>query len=157
MLYRRCLGWTNGNITETEDLLGQLLMRLLRVEPSEFEQVKSPRAWMTRILRHLYVDLVRGNSRAHAHDLEVERMLHGGGGGDPANEVWRGELSEALQCAIDELPSSLREPLIQRHIDGLGYQQIASCHKITVPTARKRCQLARDRIRQSLKNTLSPT
>lgn len=153
-LYRRCLGWTNGNTTEAEDLLGQLLMRVLRVESSELEQIKCPRAWMTRILRHLYVDHVRGNWRAHAHDVEIERSLHAGPGPDPSAEVWRSELSEALRLAIDALPSSLRGPLVQRYIEGLDYQHIARCHDITPPTARKRCQLARDRIRQSLKATI---
>lgn len=154
MLYRRCLGWTNGNATEAEDLLGQLLMRLMRVDPEEFEHIKCPRAWMTRVLRHLYVDLVRGNSRAHTHDVEIERVLHGRSDRDPAAEVWRGELSEALQLAIDALPASLRGPLVQRYIEGLDYQQIASCHDITLPTARKRCQLARDRIRRALEGAL---
>ncbi|MCH9681467.1 MAG: RNA polymerase sigma factor [Deltaproteobacteria bacterium] len=154
MLYRRCLGWTNGNATESEDLLGQLLMRLLRMEVAEFQRVKCPRAWMTRVLRHLYVDLVRGNCRAQSHDHEIERMLHGRSCRDPANEVWRGELSEALRMAIDALPPGLRTPLVQRYIEGLDYRQIASTHGITTPTARKRCQLARDRIRQSLGNTL---
>lgn len=155
MLYRRCLGWTNGNTTEAEDLLGQLLMRILRIENTELEQVKCPRAWMTRILRHLYVDLVRGNWRAAAHDLEIERTLHTGSEPDPSIEVWHGELSEVLRSAIDALPSSLREPLVQRYIEGLDYQHIARCHHITPPAARKRCQLARDRIRASLKSTLS--
>ena len=155
MLYRRCLAWTNGNATEAEDLLGQLLMRLLRVDPAEFDDIKCPRAWMTRVLRHLYVDLVRGNSRAHTHDVEIERVLHGQAGGDPAAEVWRGEVSEALRSAIDALPSSLRGPLVQRYIEGLDYRQIALFHDITLPTARKRCQLARDRIRQTLKDTLT--
>lgn len=155
MLYRRCLAWTNGNATEAEDLLGQLLMRLLRVQSAELEQVKCPRAWMTRILRHLYVDLVRGNWRAQAHDLEIERTLHTGSEPDPSIEVWRGELSEALRSAIDALPSSLRGPLVQRYIEGLDYQHIARFHDITPPAARKRCQLARDRIRESLKTTLS--
>lgn len=154
MLYRRCLSWTNGNATEAEDLLGQLLMRLLRIESTEFESIKCPRAWMTRVLRHLYVDLVRGNSRAQTHDLEVERVLHGRGCRDPAAEVWRGEVTEALRSAIDALPSSLRVPLVQRYIEGLDYRQIARCHDITLPTARKRCQLARDRIRNALKDTL---
>ncbi|MEM9455026.1 MAG: RNA polymerase sigma factor [Myxococcota bacterium] len=157
MLYRRCLGWTNGNITEAEDLLGQLLMRLLRIEYSQFEKIKSPRAWMIRVLRHLYVDLVRGNSRAQAHDAEVERVLYGGQGRDPAREVWRGELSAALQSAIDALPATLRGPLVQRYIEGLDYQQIADRYDITIPTARKRCQLARDRIKQSLKHTITQT
>jgi len=155
MLYRRCLGWTKGNATEAEDLLGQLLMRVVRVAPSEFEQIKCPRAWLTRVLRHLYVDLVRGNWRAHSNDTEIERTLHGGRDHDPAAEVLRGELSAALRAAIEELPSTLRGPLVQRHIEGLDYQQIAQTHDITLSTARKRCQLARDRIRQSLHQTIS--
>lgn len=155
MLYRRCLGWTGGNATEAEDLLGQLLMRLLRVQPAEFERVKSPRAWMTRVLRHLYVDLVRGNSRVHSHGSEIERTLHCHSSRDPAAEVWRGELGHALREAIDALPSSLRGPLVQRYIEGLDYRSIARTHDITLPTARKRCQLARDRLRQSLQTTIS--
>lgn len=135
--------------------MGQLLMRLLRVGPADFERVKCPRAWMTRVLRHLYVDLVRGNSRAQSHDVEIERTLHARSSRDPAAEVWRGELSAALHAAIAELPASLRGPLIQRHIEGLDYPQIARHHDITLPTARKRCQLARDRIRQSLQSTIS--
>lgn len=155
MLYRRCLGWTGGNATEAEDLLGQLLMRLLRVDPADFGRLKSPRAWLTRVLRHLYVDLVRGNSRAQAHDSDIERALYGSPNRDPAAEIWRGELSVALRQAIDALPSALRGPLVQRHIEGLDYQQIARRHDITLPTARKRCQLARDRIRQTLQTTIS--
>ena len=155
MLYRRCLGWTNGNASEAEDLLGQLLMRLLRMEAAEFEQIKRPRAWMTRVLRHLYVDLVRGNSRAHAHDGEIERILYGRPSGDPAAELWRNQLFGALQAAIEELPFMLRGPLVQRYFDGLGYEQIARSHDITLSTARKRCQLARDRIRQALQTTIS--
>lgn len=155
MLYRRCLGWTHGNATEAEDLLGQLLTRLLRMDPAELDRIKCPRAWLTRVLRHLYVDHVRGSSRAHGHDLDIERVLHGRSEGDPAAEVWRGELSQALRAAIDALPSTLRGPLVQRYIEGRGYDEIAREHQITMPTARKRCQLARDRIRQSLETTIS--
>jgi len=154
VLYRRCLGWTHGNATEAEDLLGQLLTRLLRVDPEELQQVKCPRAWLTRVLRHLYVDHVRGSSRTRGHDMDIERVLHGRAVGDPAAEVWRGELTQALRVAIDALPSTLRGPFVQRYIEGRGYDEIARDHHITMPTARKRCQLARDRIRQSLQATI---
>lgn len=155
LLYRRCLGWTHGNATEAEDLLGQLLTRLLRVEAAEFQLVKCPRAWLTRVLRHLYVDHMRGSSRALGHDMDIERVLHGRTTRDPAAEVWRGELTQALRVAIDALPTTLKEPLVQRYIEGLDYEQIALHHHITMPAARKRCQLARDRIRQSLQTTLT--
>lgn len=150
-LFRRCLVWTKGRRCEAEDLLGELLVRLLRMSPERLATVQSPRAWMACVLRNICIDHARARGRAHDRHEDVEQSLYDSPPCEPEAQLWKEELSELLSSAIDTLPRGLRDPLIQRYMQDMDYGDIARHHQITPATARKRCQLARDRLRNALR------
>ena len=151
-LYRLCLGWTRGNPAEADDLLGQTLMRMLRHGAANFEGLGSPRGWVVRVARNLWLDGARSRSRADNYQNEVEQVLHSSAPPPPDAALFGSELGQRLAAAIDDLPLYLRAALVQRHIDGLAYREIAERNSISQSTARKRCQLARDRVRAQLQD-----
>jgi len=64
---------------------------------------------------------------------------------DPEAERFVRDLAERLVA----LPNHLREPLVMRLIEDLSYAEIAERLNLTNATARKRVQLAPERLRRA--------
>ena len=64
----------------------------------------------------------------------------------PENRYFGGELAQAVQGALDEMPSELRMALTLREFDGLSYEEIADVMSCPVGTVRSRIFRAREAV-----------
>ena len=70
--------------------------------------------------------------------------------GEPALELERSALREALGRAIATLPEDARRTLLLREVDGLSYAEIAESLSIPKGTVMSRLHHARRRLREGL-------
>ncbi len=115
--------------------------------------------WLYRLIFNLCIDMKR-RDRSGRHvewDDEVAREVATGVAGgseppgfEPARELERGELRDALTKAIDALPDDARRTLVLREVDGLSYAEIAESLGIPKRTVMSRLHHARKRVRQLL-------
>ena len=116
--------------------------------------------WLYRLIFNLCIDMKR-RDRSGAHvewDDEVARDVASGAPGpsqgwdtgEPAQELERGELRDALTDAIGALPDDARRTLLLREVDGLSYAEIAKSLGIPKGTVMSRLHHARRRVRELL-------
>lgn len=115
--------------------------------------------WLYRLIFNLCIDMKR-RDRSGRHvewDDEVAREVASGVPGapesedfEPARELARGELRDALTRAIDALPEDARRTLLLREVDGLSYAEIATSLGIPKGTVMSRLHHARKRVRELL-------
>lgn len=115
--------------------------------------------WFYRLIFNLCIDMKR-RDRSGRHvewDDEVARDVASGGGADPARdlpepavELERGEIRDALSEAIESLPEEAKRTLLLREVDGLSYTEIARSLGIPKGTVMSRLHHARKRVREML-------
>lgn len=115
--------------------------------------------WLYRLIFNLCIDTKR-RDRSGRHvewDDEVAREVAAGGPGEgagllfePARELERGELRDALARAIEALPEDARRTLLLREVDGLSYAEIAESLSVPKGTVMSRLHHARRRVRKLL-------
>lgn len=118
--------------------------------------------WLYRLIFNLCIDMKR-RDRSGRHvewDDEVAREVASGVPGapapeddgvfEPARELARGELRDALTKAIDALPDDAKRTLLLREVDGLSYAEIAKSLGIPKGTVMSRLHHARRRVRELL-------
>lgn len=156
-LLRQCMRLMSGNMADAEDALGNAMVRA----SSHFADggggaIANQRAWLSRLVHNSCIDFYRARSRQKRWTDEVMAMADGSPiPSAPAPEPTPEEIAEtgeamrSLQDGLDALPELLRVPLILRFLEGLSYAEIAERLCIPNCTARKRVQLARERLRRN--------
>lgn len=136
----------SGNKEVAEDLVQDTFKRALR----RFDELRPDshiRAWLAMILMRLFLD-----HNKHSHVVE-RAMVKLSTADDIANDPIPPEISHAaLREAIAQLEPELRE-IIECHLAGRSYKQIAAELRIPIGTVSSRMKRARDR----LKELLTPT
>ena len=116
--------------------------------------------WLYRLIFNLCIDMKR-RDRSGRHvewDDEVAREVASESPGvnpardlaEPATELERGQVREALARAIEALPEEGRRTLLLREVDGLSYGEIARTLGIPKGTVMSRLHHARRRVREML-------
>lgn len=121
-----------------EDLLQETFMQALR-SAAQLKSVRSPRAWLFAVARHLTLNRLRSERRSEPL------------GERAAPETVPDPRLEHMREAIARLSPPLREALELRLRDGLSYEEIADVLGIPVGTVRSRLHHAL----QDLKSRLS--
>jgi RNA polymerase sigma factor (sigma-70 family) len=114
------------------------------------------RAWLLAIVRNTcYTWLERNRARGPATPFDEEK--HGGAGpaGDPGALLLRGEDTQLLREALEELPAEFREVIVLRELEGLSYKEIAAISGIPLGTVMSRLARARERLQHSLAGRMS--
>jgi RNA polymerase sigma-70 factor (ECF subfamily) len=134
-----------GNKGDAEDLVQDTFRRAL----PHFDQLRPDsrvRAWLAKILTRRFLDY-------NKHEDVVERALPKLAVDDVVTDSVAPESAHAaLQAAIEQLEPQLRE-IIEYHLAGMSYKQIADKLDIPIGTVSSRMKRARDR----LKELLTPT
>ncbi len=154
-LRKQTLRLMSGNLADAEDALSNAMLKALQKFETYAGAIVNERAWLTRLVHNVCMDLHRSNRRIR-HSLE--EVL----GGDfeaadtmpetvsptPEEEtIARRELGQ-LSAELERMPRSLSEPLLMRVLDDLSYDEIAARLGLSNCAVRKRIQLARDRLRK---------
>jgi RNA polymerase sigma-70 factor (ECF subfamily) len=134
-----------GSAADAEDLLQDVLERTVR----HFSSLSSNhRAWMTRVMRNLFIDRVRRRATTPAHEPADEAGLPKPEDEDPA---WWARLdADVVRARIRELPEELRQPIELFAVEGYPYGEISQRLGLSPVTVGTRILRARRRLKQLL-------
>ena len=131
-----------------------------------FEGRSSFYTWLYRLVMNLCLDMKRRDRSNRYIDVpepgDLERIAgseqaENAPGGwtsrseDPVEAIERKELRAAMGRAIEQLPSSARETLLLREVEGLSYAEIAQVLEIPKGTVMSRLHYARRRVQELLR------
>lgn len=140
-----------GDTDRLDDVCQQVWLSVWQ-RAAGLAEVKSWRPWLYRLARNAAVDEARreASRRRSWRELvgRVVRRLRGRPG-PPEAAIRRQEHRRAL-AALRELPDIYREPFVLRHVEGLGYAEIAAMLGVPVDTVGTRLVRARRMLRERL-------
>jgi RNA polymerase sigma-70 factor, ECF subfamily len=137
---------------DAEDVAQEAFVKAHR----HFRQLRarsSFRPWLVRITWRLAIDRQRSNRRRASGDQEHARLTPSATAVDPA---LRNERAAAVWQAIDALPDKLRLTIVLAGIEGHDVREVAQLLKLPEGTVKSRLFLARERMKESLKWTITP-
>lgn len=150
-----------GDDAEAEDVAQQVFVRVWR-SAERYEPTAKFTTWLFTILRNLVFNEIRRRSRHPVTSLDQPR-----GEGEerprdtadvrtktPDTSLLDGEMMDAIQRAIDELPETQRLAVIMRRYDETPYEEIAEVLDLTVPSVKSLLFRARTELREKLKQYL---
>jgi len=159
-LYRICLYQLGGVEEEAEEALSVLMVKLLELLPRYECRIQNLRAWLARLTYNLCIDIRREIQRTRSLE-SIDELVASDGGvllsseESPEETVLRLESRRYISQAIEDLSLKLRVPFLLHHLYDLPYNEIAARLEITPENARKRGQLARVALQESLEEYLS--
>ncbi len=106
------------------------------------------RGYLLKAAGHTTVDLIRRAATRKFATLpsDIERNSPGD---DPLSTASRQEGASLLLQQIDRLPAGRRRALLARYVDGLTWDKIASELGVSVKTAQRWCEEAREYLRKA--------
>ncbi len=154
-LYRICLHQLGGVEEEAEEALSVLMVKLLDLLPRYEDRIQNLRAWLARITYNLCIDIRREIQRTRSLESIDELAASDSGvflssAESPEEAALRAESRRYISHAIEDLSLKLRVPFLLHHLYDLPYNEIATRLEITPENARKRGQLARVALQESL-------
>ncbi|MDR3096377.1 MAG: sigma-70 family RNA polymerase sigma factor [Paraburkholderia sp.] len=136
--YARAL---TGDATWADDLVQDAAERALS-RASSFRPDSNLRAWLLTILRHIYIDQLRGRREIAVDDESAPwRTLEA-----PHGEV-DGLVLRDLQRALYLLPAAQREVLLLVCVEELSYQEASAVLGVPAGTVMSRLSRAREHLR----------
>ena len=143
-----------GNTAEAEEVAQEALLRAHRAIASFRGEAKLS-TWLYGITSRLCLNrLASGERSMRRHGEEtLERLA--ADTADPATEVERSEVEQALHRAIAELPEDRRIVVVLRDLEGLSYEEIATALDLELGTVRSRLSRARTDLKEKLERFLS--
>ncbi len=106
-----------GDAALAEDVAQETFLELAR---SGHGVAGSVAAWLHRVAWRKACNAVRGESRRRRHEQAAADMHDGAS--EPAWE----ELEQQIDEVVNELPATLREPLVQHYLEGRAQQEVAA-------------------------------
>ncbi|MEH2452018.1 RNA polymerase sigma factor [Nostoc sp.] len=110
-LYSRCLQWMGGNRHDAEDLFSLAMLKAWNQWPDYANKITKPRAWLSRLIHNLCMDLHRERKREAQRIKNVEDIQFRDHAvvtsrlESPESEMFGHELRAYLRHRIESLPS----------------------------------------------------
>ncbi|MDF1597859.1 MAG: sigma-70 family RNA polymerase sigma factor [Acidimicrobiia bacterium] len=127
-----------------EELTHEAFLRAFRARDS-FRGDAGVRSWLYRIATNLAKNEV-SRRREWPTDQDLDRVDHT----DPGRRLHTEALTVDVRSAIEQLPDSLREPLVLREYEELSYAEISERTGVPLNTVRTRILRARRALRPHL-------
>jgi RNA polymerase sigma-70 factor (ECF subfamily) len=141
MMYRYAVRLVGGSEADAAEVTQEAFVSAWK-DLERFEGRSSLKTWLFRIVHRRAVDLQRHRRPTPVHDDVLSRIARPAAD-DPLQDILDGELLEALQAALDELPWTPRAVWLLREIEGMSYDEIATA--LGVPVGSVRGHLHRSR------------
>jgi RNA polymerase sigma-70 factor (ECF subfamily) len=148
-----------GHREDAEDVLQETLLTIYR----KLRELREPAAlvtWLYRIVANTCVSTRRKARVGAAEELSLEGLLPDGeaiGEGPwlpdeagPEMELYRQEVSRALDAALQEIPADYRVVWVMRDVEGLSTAETAEALGLSVPNVKMRLHRARLSLRKQL-------
>lgn len=153
-LLRLCMGWLRGTPLDAQEVLSSGMLKAWDAAQSTVEEIGNYRAWLAKVLRNHCIDQQRKLARdlqvRAVTDLQMTAVDRHPGNQLPSPEAMllRDESYHWLLAGMEVLPERLREVMILRATQDMAYEEIGKRLHISGDNARKRVQLARERLRR---------
>jgi len=148
-LFARALQRSGGRLADAEDSMSVAALRGVRMFRRHSWKIRSVEGWLATLLTRVCSDQRRARSRGTFVTREVDDSIDLAA--PPPVELCAREEFEGILREIARLPDGLRNAFELRVLRGHTYASVASRLGVTSSAARKRVQLARFRLRDSLK------
>jgi RNA polymerase sigma-70 factor, ECF subfamily len=150
MLFRHALRMTSDRDVATDLVQASFVKAYTNMarcrDPDRFG------AWLYRILANACKDHLKSKRRKDVsiddHTELTDTTLN------PAADLERTQLRKVLNRAIGELPVSLREAFILKHVEGRSYEEMAEMLGTSVPALKMRVHRARETLKEHLERQL---
>jgi len=144
-------GWLARNENDAEDLVQETYLKALRSFAS-FQPGTNFRAWIFKILRNTFL-----SSRTKlelrvtvAMDSEEDLTVLPSTSSTPESLLIERSGTDAVRCAIEQLPVVFREVILLCDVEDASYREIAEILSIPMGTVMSRLARARKQVRESL-------
>src|SRR4028118_1343018 len=110
-LYRCCIKWMGGNLTDAEDALSRAMLKAWEKVQKYAGEIANFKSWLTRLTHNLCVDIHRERSRGANRVDDIEGYASGEEQGlvsfdeTPENVLETDEKKIVIRRAIDNLPT----------------------------------------------------
>ena len=145
-----------GGVEGAEDLAQKVYLRIWQAR-GRYEPTAKFSTWMFSIVRRLVLNERRGRARRGAvfYEPTVEASVpEVSGGVSPSAEAAAGELAQAIDAALADLPEEQRTAIILRRYEEMPYEDIATVLDTTVPAVKSLLFRARQTLRVKLNEWL---
>lgn len=144
-----------GNRADAEDALSAVKLKAMRYFSSRSEVILNERAWLSRLLYNVCMDLYRRRGHGEQAGLaELDQALEEARQEKPERSpeqcLLERELYRQVEGLLRELPPNWRHAFLERFLREESYGEIARKAGTTEANIRKRVQLARAFLRERL-------
>jgi RNA polymerase sigma factor (sigma-70 family) len=156
-LQQQSLRLMAGNVADAEDALNTAMLRARQRYMSAGIEILNEKAWLSRILYNVCMDMHRERRRwGEPEELQEGVDLAWAVPAEtlPEAVLLQRERAEEIQERILSLPPSLRLPFVMRFQQEMSYSDIALHLQLTNCNVRKRIQLAYGILRGALAEAL---
>ncbi len=156
-----------GNPTVAEDLMQEVLLRVLR-NAGDWQPAAKFTTWLYAIARNLCIDHARRMVHRNASSLDGSVGSNGDGqsvrridlvpGPDRGGEarVVDKETAALIEAAMQRLPDEQREVFLMREVMEMPFAEIAEAVGVSLPTVKSRMRYALERLREALQDLHEP-
>jgi len=141
--------WLMRNDQDAQDAVQEAYLRAFRFFPGF--RGGDARAWLMKIVRNTCYTFLRANrplqDAAEFDEILLTPDYHAP---NPEEVVLQTDSDTSVRKALETLPTSFREVLILREIEGMSYKEIAEITGMPAGTVMSSLSRARDRLRQAL-------
>lgn len=135
------------NVADAEDAT-QATFSALASRPESLASIESPRAYLARSALNQAKNLIRAEETRRVH--EGRRRSAAPTSIDAREDARTMDDIEALSEALNELPDTLRLPVVLHYCEGLKYREVAVALECPEGTVAKRISEAKDRLEKKL-------
>ena len=140
--------WLMRNEHDAQDVVQEAYLRAFRFFPA-FRGVDA-RAWLMKIVRNTCYTFLRANRPLQDATEFDETLLSDYRAPNPEEVALQNDSDTSVRKALETLPTSFREVLILRELEGMSYKEIAEITDMPAGTVMSSLSRARDRLRQAL-------
>ncbi len=139
-----------GNAADAEDLMQDTLLEALRTF-RRFRPGSRFDSWAFTIMRHRFIDRMRGRRRHPVVPLEAPEIAAALDTDSPPEEAAiQGELRRTIRHAVADLPAEFRTAVTLVDMEGLSYEEATRIMGCPVGTVRSRLHRGRTLLRRRL-------
>jgi RNA polymerase sigma-70 factor, ECF subfamily len=144
--------WLVHNSNDAEDLVQETYLKALR-SFATFQRGTNFRAWIFQILRNTFLSSCSKLERrvTVAMDLEEDFSALSVTPITPESLLIERSDSDAVRCAIEQLPVILREVILLCDVEDASYREMAEILSIPIGTVMSRLARARKAVRKTVR------
>jgi RNA polymerase sigma-70 factor (ECF subfamily) len=141
--------WLTRNEQDAQDVVQEAYLRAFRFFPGF--RSGDARAWLLKIVRNTFYTWSHGNRPLQeATEFDENFFPPDSDAPNPEEVVLQNDSDTLVRKALEMLPSTAREVLILRELEGMSYKEIADVTGVPMGTVMSSLSRARGRLREVL-------